>query len=171
MSEEVTMYCTFHPNTPTLLRCNKCDRPICPKCAVQTPVGFRCKECVRSQQAVYFNIENKDYPIAFGVSFLVAMIATPIIGVITGFVPLFLGLFVAIMGGSAAGGVLSQIIRRAVNKRRGRYLAWFMLGGVILGILAGGFLGLQLLGVFSLFNLVFLLFTGATVVSAYQFLR
>lgn len=28
--------------TATTLRCAKCDRPICPKCLVQTPVGFTC---------------------------------------------------------------------------------------------------------------------------------
>lgn len=171
MSEETTLYCTFHPNTETLLRCNKCNRPICPKCAVQTPVGFRCKECVKSQQAVYFNIESKDYPIALGVSFLVALIATPILSYITSFVPLFLGLLIAFMGGSAAGGALSQIIRQAVNRRRGRYLALISLAGIILGILVGSIVGFLLLGVFSLFNLVFLIFTGATLATAYQVLR
>ena len=171
MSEPATLYCAYHPNTETLLRCNKCEKPICPKCAVQTPVGFRCKECVRSQQSVYFTAESKDYPITFGVSLLVALIATPIIGYITGFVPLFLGLFISFMGGSAAGGVLSQIIRKAVNKRRGRYLAWFMILGVVLGILIGSIVGFFFFGNISVLNPVFLIFTGATVFSAYQFLR
>ena len=171
MSEEATLYCAFHPNTETLLRCNKCERPICPKCAVQTPVGFRCKECVKSQQEVYFNIESKDYPIALGVSFLVAMIATPIISYVTGLIPLFFGLFIAFMGGSAAGGILAQIIRRAVNRRRGRYLALIAIAGIILGILVGGVIGYLFLSVFSLFNLIFLIFTGTAIASAYQILR
>jgi B-box zinc finger len=37
--------CARHPNTPTRLRCSRCGTPICPKCAVRTPVGFRCPEC------------------------------------------------------------------------------------------------------------------------------
>ena len=171
MSTDTTLYCTFHPTTETLLRCNKCGRPICTKCAVQTPVGFRCKECIRSQQAVYFNIESKDYPIAMGVGFLASLIATPIVGFFTSLVPFFFGLLIAFMGGSAAGGILSQIIRWAVSKRRGRYLALFALGGVTLGILVGGLLSYQFLGLHSLFNFVFVLFVGSTIVAAYQVLR
>lgn len=37
--------CARHPHTPTRLRCSRCNTPICPKCAVRTPVGFRCPEC------------------------------------------------------------------------------------------------------------------------------
>ncbi|MEN6392186.1 MAG: B-box zinc finger protein, partial [Anaerolineaceae bacterium] len=29
-----TLYCTNHPQTETSLRCNRCDKPICTKCAV-----------------------------------------------------------------------------------------------------------------------------------------
>ena len=71
----------------------------------------------------------------------------------------------------AAGGILSQIIRWAVSKRRGRYLALFALAGVILGILVGGLLGYQFLGLYSIFNFVFVLFVGSTIVAAYQVLR
>ena len=81
------------------------------------------------------------------------------------------GLLIAFMGGSAAGGILSQIIRWAVSKRRGRYLALFALGGVTLGILVGGLLSYQFLGLHSLFNFVFVLFVGSTIVAAYQVLR
>ena len=29
----------------TTLRCSKCDKPICPRCAVRSPVGMRCPSC------------------------------------------------------------------------------------------------------------------------------
>jgi hypothetical protein len=29
----------------TGLRCSRCGRPICPQCAVRTPVGLRCPDC------------------------------------------------------------------------------------------------------------------------------
>ena len=45
MSPSGPMTCAKHPQETTYLRCNKCDRPICTKCAVQTPVGFKCREC------------------------------------------------------------------------------------------------------------------------------
>lgn len=37
--------CARHPGTPTRLRCSRCNSPICPRCAVRTPVGFRCPDC------------------------------------------------------------------------------------------------------------------------------
>src|SRR6185437_7408292 len=37
--------CSYHPNVLTRLRCSKCGKPICPRCAVETPVGFRCPDC------------------------------------------------------------------------------------------------------------------------------
>ena len=40
-----TLTCTFHPNVETQLRCNRCNKPICIKCAKHTPTGYRCPEC------------------------------------------------------------------------------------------------------------------------------
>ncbi len=37
--------CSYHPNVMTGLRCSRCGKPICPQCAVRTPVGFRCPDC------------------------------------------------------------------------------------------------------------------------------
>jgi hypothetical protein len=37
--------CTYHPEVQTGLRCSRCGKPICPKCAVRTPVGLRCPDC------------------------------------------------------------------------------------------------------------------------------
>src|SRR5688572_24635531 len=37
--------CSYHPNVQTGLRCTRCGTPICPQCAVRTPVGLRCPEC------------------------------------------------------------------------------------------------------------------------------
>src|SRR5215213_1946552 len=84
VDEAPVLYCANHPNVETLLRCNKCNKPICMKCAVKTPVGYRCRECVRQQQNIYFNAESWDYPIAFVVSFLVTLVATPLASAILG---------------------------------------------------------------------------------------
>jgi hypothetical protein len=37
--------CARHPKTQTRLRCSRCGTPICPQCAVRTPVGLRCPDC------------------------------------------------------------------------------------------------------------------------------
>src|SRR4030043_252957 len=50
---EVVLTCANHPNRETSLRCKRCNKPICASCAVLTPVGYRCRECVRGQQATF----------------------------------------------------------------------------------------------------------------------
>lgn len=165
-----TLYCANHPNVETLLRCNKCGKPICMKCAVRTAVGYRCRECIRAQQAIYYNAETFDNPIAFGVGLLTALFATPIVGFVLRFSGFF-GIILAFVIGSAAGGILAQIIRWAVGRRRGRYLRFFAIAGVVLGVVGGSLL-VPLFGLpFPLFNIPVLIFTFLAASTAYQILR
>ena len=60
-----TLYCANHPTVETTLRCNRCEKPICTKCAVLTPTGYRCKECVRGQQKLFETAQWYDYVIVF----------------------------------------------------------------------------------------------------------
>jgi len=41
--------CYRHPDRHTLLKCSRCDRPICASCSIDASVGQRCPECVRSE--------------------------------------------------------------------------------------------------------------------------
>jgi hypothetical protein len=47
--------CAEHPNTETRLRCSRCGKPICPRCAVRTPVGMRCPDCAGTRATVVAN--------------------------------------------------------------------------------------------------------------------
>ncbi len=42
----VVPVCYRHPKRETYVRCVRCDRPICPECLNEAPVGFQCPECV-----------------------------------------------------------------------------------------------------------------------------
>lgn len=42
MTESV---CYRHPDRPAGVRCQRCDRPICPSCMNSAAVGFQCPEC------------------------------------------------------------------------------------------------------------------------------
>ncbi len=42
----VVPVCYRHPRRETYLRCVRCDRPICPECLREAPVGYQCPECV-----------------------------------------------------------------------------------------------------------------------------
>ncbi len=58
------LYCANHPHRETSLRCNRCEKAICPECAVLTPIGYRCQECVRAQQKTFDTNVWYDYPVA-----------------------------------------------------------------------------------------------------------
>ncbi len=169
-AETGVLYCANHPTVETLLRCNKCGKPICMKCAQQTPVGYRCKDCVRTQQNVYYNAQSWDNPIALAVSLIVTIIATPLVSIVLGFLGLLWGAIFAFMAGSGAGGLLAQIIRQAIGRRRGRYLRYFALAGIVLGV-AGSLLAMAIFLRFPLFNPAMLIFAFLAITTAYQILK
>jgi hypothetical protein len=150
-----TLYCANHPDRETMLRCNKCDKPICYECAVRTPVGYRCKECVREQQNVYYNAEKSDVLIG-GVVALILGVGIGVLAYISlGLMRLVpAGSLFAIIGaffiGPAVGGLVAEVIRRAVNKRRAREMKWVATSAFLIGVLAPAVLlfGLQALLIF-----------------------
>ncbi len=165
------LYCANHPNTETLLRCNKCGKPICLKCAVLTDVGYRCPECIREVQNKYFNALTQDNPVALLVSLGVTTVATPILGVLLGVLGFFWGSLLALFIGSAAGGVLGQIIRKVVGRRRGRYLRYFALAGILLGVVIGSVISAAITGYFPLFSIPVLILTFLASATMVQLLR
>jgi MFS family permease len=120
------LVCANHPQTPTSLRCNKCGKLICSRCAVRTPVGYRCRDCLRVQQQSFETAFWYDYVIA-------VVIAAPLAGV-AGLLLTRLGFFVIFLA-PVAGGVVAEAVRWAVRRRRGRYLSWVATGGFVLGCL------------------------------------
>jgi len=165
--EPESLTCANHPDRETLLRCNKCGKPICISCAVRTPVGYRCNECVREQQNIYFNALGRDNIVALAVGFVLTLIVAPIVGFLLGSIGFF-GFFIAFIIGSGAGTLAARIIRRAVGNRRGRKLPHMAIAGIILG--AAPWALLFLLSGGRAF-LMLLLFAGLTIASAFPQLR
>ncbi len=117
MKEEYQV-CYKHPDRKTYLRCNKCGRPICLDCAVQTPTGFRCKDCIKEQQKVFDTSEKKDYIIGGAIAAILGFIGALIEQEIR-ILPTFI---TALIAGYAFGKLICFIVRRAVSKRRSRKL-------------------------------------------------
>lgn len=142
MSDQIAT-CAFHPDTETRLHCNRCEKPICAKCAVQTPVGYRCRDCVKGQQAHFETVRALDYFIAAAISAVGVGLATWVLRFLS-----YWGLFLA----PVVGGGLAEIVRLAVGRRRGRRLPMaaaiagglgvlphlvLPLLGIIMGLVAG----------------------------------
>ncbi|MBN2305656.1 MAG: hypothetical protein JXQ72_14325 [Anaerolineae bacterium] len=130
-AEEV-VYCTVHANVETTLRCNRCGRPMCTRCAVRTPVGYRCKECVREQQDKFFDAQVLDYLIAAGVSAVISFFAAAFLSRLGwGFFIIMIAFFIS----SAVGGIIGRSVFRLTGKRRGRYTDIVVGTAVVVGAL------------------------------------
>ena len=134
-------FCAQHPGQATTLRCNRCEKLICAKCALRTPVGYRCAECVRGQQSVFETVLGRDY--------VVVAVVTLFASGLAGALLVRMGWFVIFLA-PMAGGVIAELIRRAVRRRRGRYLASTAVGAMVLAAMPG----LLSLNVWSLIYLV-----------------
>lgn len=44
--------CYLHPKREALLRCTRCERPICGDDAIEAPVGYQCPQCAEGGQPV-----------------------------------------------------------------------------------------------------------------------
>ncbi len=145
-----TLYCYNHPTRETSLRCNNCNRPICASCAVRTPTGYRCKECVRERQKTFDTSAWYDYILGFIVagflsgvaSFLVTMVGS--IG--------YFGWFLIAAGAPTAGVIIAEGVRLITRKRRSRSLFITIAVAVVLGALP--IIVLEIF-IFDIYGLVF----------------
>ena len=120
-------YCPRHPGVETYLRCNKCGQPICTKCAKQTPVGYRCVNCISAQQQIFF----KDFrPVYYVIAAAVALPLSCIAGVV---VPMLGWLFASILGPLVGAGI-AELARLAIGRRRGPHTWLVVCGCIVLGI-------------------------------------
>ena len=157
MADSEKLTCYKHPNRETLLRCNKCERPICTQCAVQTPTGYRCKECVRGQQKIFNNVQPGDFVIAIAIGTVLAFFGS--------YIPSFLGFF-TIFAAPFAGTGIGAIIKKLTGNRRSKAFFTATTIAVVLGSLPlliikllPLFTGL-LTGSFSIYSILPLIWQG-----------
>lgn len=141
--ENEKLFCYRHPDRETVLRCNRCDQPICTSCAVRTPTGYRCRECVRSQQKTYETAVTSDYVVAALISGVLAFLGSLVVSRL-GFFTLLAAPFV--------GMIIAEAVRAAVKRRRSKMLFQITTAATVLGSL-GSLLP-------AVLGLVFLLVSG-----------
>jgi tetratricopeptide (TPR) repeat protein len=156
--DDQVFYCANHPDVETMLRCNRCGKLICTRCAVGTPVGYRCKQCVGQQQAAFYSGGTLDYVIAGGIALVLGGIASFLMSMLVSW-------FFALILGPALGIGISEAVRLAVRRRRSQYL-WLVVGaGIVLGSLPALVIALLSLNLWPLLSvgLFVALATGAAV--------
>jgi len=125
--EGQTLRCARHPNTETVLRCGRCDTPICSKCMVMSPVGARCRTC---GQVKRFALGLKPVELARAIGYGIGLAAIGTI--ILAFIP-FLGLF----GYAALGFGVGEVVSVGANRKRVPILAPIAVACLFLGYWAG----------------------------------
>ena len=142
------LHCTNHPDRETSLRCNRCEKPICPQCAKLTPTGYRCKECVRGQQKAFETAVWMDYPLAIVTAGLLSFIGS--------YLSQWFSFFTLILA-PIIGMVVAEAVRFVIHKRRSK--------GLFLTAAAAAFLGSLPQLVMPIFFLLFSLSGGTSLVS------
>jgi hypothetical protein len=122
------LHCIDHPQRETVLRCNRCSAPVCPECVVRTPVGFRCKECVKAQQSGFYTARGYDWIIAIVLSFVLSIPAALLSGL--------LGWWFALIVSPFAGSLIGGAVHGATGRRRGRNTWWIVAVGIVAGAFA-----------------------------------
>ena len=150
---------------------------------MQGPVGMRCKDCGKPVRDAFTSLTAKQ------IATVLALAALG--GLIVGFLGLQFG-FLMLIAGFFAGGLIVQVTDQAVGMKRGRRMMALVLGGILVGSLAGGLLSLWfsladlaamvpegsaattrdlILGTFQLIAPQVLIAAGATMAGAFVRLR
>lgn len=133
MNETTAIYCANHPKVETSLRCNRCEKPICAKCAVKMPTGYRCRECVKNALKVFDTAEWYDYPFGFIAAAFLSMIASVLLSLLT-FIG-FYGWFILVAGAPTAGVMIAEAVRAAIRRHRSGPLYATIMAGLVFGAL------------------------------------
>jgi len=130
------MQCVIHPNTETLLRCSKCEKAICDRCAVQTPVGARCTECANVQRIPTYVLPKPQLTQAIVVTLAVGLVLGVLFGLFQNAIP---NRMIWIYGPAVfvgSGYVVGEAIARVTNRKRAPVLQGLAIGGYALVVVA-----------------------------------
>jgi hypothetical protein len=127
------LYCYRHPDRETWVRCGRCDQPICTSCAMQGPVGLRCKTCGKPSRDALVSLK----PNQIVTGFVVALG----LGAVAGWIGTQLG-FLMIVVGFFAGTLIAEVIDRSIGIKRGPRIVAVAVAGIVLGGVIGATLSL-----------------------------
>ena len=118
--------CSYHPNVMTGLRCSRCGKPICPQCAVRTPVGMRCPDCAGVRGLPTYRTPSDSLIKAAGAGLVVALGTA----IFWRFLPEWQFYLSLLMGFGTV-----ETIARYTGNKRGRDLQLLAMGIITVGFL------------------------------------
>ena len=130
------MQCATHPHVETGLSCGRCGKPICPRCSVSTPVGFRCESCAQVRKNPLMVMAPSEKATALGAALGLAIVGGVIWALVNGALGGFLSLFAA----AGIGYVVSEGLMRATKRKPVPYLKYFAGISALLAFFAGNVL-------------------------------
>ncbi len=130
--------CAFHPGVETNVRCTECERPICPKDMVPTPVGYKCRECARPAKSATSFVKPQQWAVGAAVGLVVGVAGGILLGWVLG-----LGFWLAQLG---FGALVGEAVRRGTGGHRTNGVAALAAGCALIGAFVGafGFFGMAL---------------------------
>lgn len=127
-AEPQALRCYRHPDRETWVRCGRCDQPICTRCAMQGPVGFRCRQCGRPARDPLTSMRPSQLAIGLGISVLG--------GLVVGLFSTRIGIFGLLLAWFA-GGLVADAVIRFVGFKRGPKMIATLFGGIVFGAALG----------------------------------
>lgn len=135
-ADDGRMFCYRHPERETWLRCGRCERPICTGCAMQGPVGSRCRQCGKPAFDPLTSFTLQQVLLGLGVALAA--------GAVMGFLASRFG-WIAIIVAFFAGGLIVEAVRRVAGYKTGPVMSAIVFGGIIVGTLVGFGVGYAIL--------------------------
>lgn len=133
LHEPPPLYCYRHPDRETWVRCGRCDQPICTRCAMQGPVGLRCKTCGKPSRDALASL--KPGQIAIGLAVAGGL------GAAVGYFGAQFGFFMIVLG-FFAGTIIAEALDRTIGIKRGPRILALAITGIAIGAMLGASLSL-----------------------------
>jgi hypothetical protein len=133
LHEPPPLYCYRHPDRETWVRCGRCDQPICTRCAMQGPVGLRCRTCGKPSRDALASLKPNQVAIGLAVA--------GGLGAVVGYFGTQFGFFMIVVG-FFAGTIIAEALDRTIGIKRGRRILAIAITGIVVGGLLGSSLSL-----------------------------
>jgi hypothetical protein len=126
-----TRPCANHPQVETVVSCGRCDKPLCPRCMIYTPVGVRCRDCAQLRRLPQYTLTPRVYARVLPTAAALALSC----GFLLSLVPR-LGLLASIVIGVLIGLLVSDVLGRVSGYKQGRTMQVIAGATVVVGILS-----------------------------------